>query len=316
MSFVMIAAGIRRSDRVRTLSARRALAVGSLAATTLLAAGAALGYWAAAAQAPAAPGASAASVEAPTHPFALEQIGALSARLFTLESQATQLGERIGLPPPAARTVAGSAPASAPHHAAPSPAAAAAETTAADHPPASGGRGGPLQPPRPLPGLDDLAGLDEQLAALEARIDLVADAVALRRSDQMRLPSRRPVPAATLVSPFGNRRDPFSARLAFHAGLDFAAAHGTPILSAGGGVVRAAGFRPDYGWTVEIDHGNGLRTRYAHASRLMVRRGAVVAPGERIALVGSTGRSTGPHLHFEVLRDGRQVDPRRYLAAR
>ena len=77
-----------------------------------------------------------------------------------------------------------------------------------------------------------------------------------------------------------------------------------------------AGYRPDYGWSVDIEHGNGLTTRYAHASRLLVKRGAIVAPGEPIALVGSTGRSTGPHLHFEVLRRGEAVDPKKYLVAR
>ena len=76
-----------------------------------------------------------------------------------------------------------------------------------------------------------------------------------------------------------------------------------------------AGWKNDYGWTVEINHGNGLSTRYAHASKLLVQAGRVVVPGDRIALVGSTGRSTGAHLHFEVLRNGGQVDPKRYLAA-
>lgn len=323
MSFLMIAAGGRQPARVRTLSARRALAAAALASAALLSAGAALGYWLASSPEPRA--AVPADAAAPAHPFALEQIGDLSARLFALESQATQLGARIGLlPARAPKVTAGGSvatgdganalparPVATGQPSGKAPAAAAAAPT--PKPPASGG---PLLDPRPLPGLDDLDTLDAQLAALESRIDLVADAVALRHADLMRVPSLRPVGRAEMVSAFGNRRDPFSARLAFHAGMDFAAPHGTPILSAGGGVVEVAGFRPDYGWTVEIDHGQGLRTRYAHASKLLVRRGAVVAPGERIALVGSTGRSTGPHLHFEVLRDGRQVDPRRYLAAR
>ena len=112
----------------------------------------------------------------------------------------------------------------------------------------------------------------------------------------------------------GNRVDPFVHRHAFHAGVDFAAERGTPIRSSAGGTVAFAGFRPDYGWLVEIAHGNGLTTRYAHASKLLVKVGAVVFPGEPIAIVGSTGRSTGPHLHFEVLRRGSHVDPRLYLA--
>ena len=125
----------------------------------------------------------------------------------------------------------------------------------------------------------------------------------------MRLPTRLPIPGAELTSSFGNRIDPFAHSHAFHAGLDFAARAGTPIASAAGGIVAFAGFKRDYGWVVEIDHGNGLSTRYAHASALLVRAGEVVVPGDRIAMVGSTGRSTGAHLHFEILRAGDHVDP-------
>ncbi|MGZ5131267.1 MAG: M23 family metallopeptidase, partial [Caldimonas sp.] len=129
-----------------------------------------------------------------------------------------------------------------------------------------------------------------------------------------RLPTRLPIAEAELTSTFGNRSDPLTHAHAFHAGLDFAAGLGTPIAAAAGGTVAFAGFKRDFGWVVEIDHGNGLTTRYAHASELLVRPGQVVAPGDRIARVGSTGRSTGPHLHFEVLRAGTAVDPERYLA--
>ena len=307
MSFVMIAASARRGSHVRTLSARRLAAAAALAALALLFAGGTLGYWlAVAAVAPVVAEASGdAAPDAAPHPFALEQLGVLSARLFRLESQAAQLGQRIGLlPGPSAS---------------PANPAAALTRPAQDDPAADlrrAGSGGPLLLPRPAPTLDDLGALDDQLEALEQRIDLVSDAVALRQAYLMRLPSQRPIAGADLVSSFGNRRDPFTARYAFHAGMDFAAAHGTPILAAAGGRVEVADHRPDYGWMVEIEHGNGLRTRYAHASKLLVKRGAIVRPGERIALVGSTGRSTGPHLHFEVLRDGAAVDPRRYLAQR
>ena len=106
----------------------------------------------------------------------------------------------------------------------------------------------------------------------------------------MRLPTRLPIAGAGLTSGFGNRFDPFAHTRAFHAGLDFAAEIGVPIASAAGGTVAYAGFRPDYGWVVEIDHGNGLVTRYAHASKLLVKAGDVVEPGQRIARVGSTGR--------------------------
>jgi murein DD-endopeptidase MepM/ murein hydrolase activator NlpD len=160
----------------------------------------------------------------------------------------------------------------------------------------------------------DLGAIDAQLGRVEQQIASVASAAAEQTLAMMRLPTRLPIAGAELTSTFGNRIDPFAHSHAFHAGLDFAARVGTPIASAAGGVVAFAGFKRDFGWVVDIDHGNGLMTRYAHASQLLVRAGEVVVPGDRIAMVGSTGRSTGPHLHFEVLRAGDQVDPKRYLA--
>ena len=293
MSFVMIATGATSRSRVRTLPlAPLAIGAGVLAAL-LFGAGGAAGYWVAAlaptpAVALAAPAAVAPAARAAALlPFTLEQLGAISARLFRLESQASQLGKRIGVLPKDA------------------PAAEPAPV------PARPGRGGPMLPPRA--GVPDLDSLDAQLARLEGQIGRVAEAASLRQVDAMRLPTRRPIPGADLSSPFGNRSDPFSQHHAFHAGLDFVAGHGTPILAAAGGTVTYAGFRADYGWMVEIEHGNGLATRYAHAARLLVQPGTVVVPGERIAVVGSTGRSTGAHLHFEVLRQGAHVDPKRYL---
>lgn len=300
MSLVLITASARRGSRVRTLSAARVAACGVIAAVVLLGTGATLGYQVARFEPAAAP------ADAQPHPFALEQIGALSARLFRLESQAAQLVQRLG---EIAETPTRVRERRVAEERAPSSTAAA--TSGETVPPP--GRGGPLLAPRPSPALDVL---DAQLEQLEGRIDRMLDAVALQRSDLMRLPTRIPLPEGELVSPFGNRSDPITSRPAFHAGVDFAAPHGAPIVAAAGGVVDVAGWHPDFGWTVEIEHGNGLRTRYAHASKLLVRRGDIVTPGERIALVGSSGRSTGPHLHFEVLRGGVAVDPRRYLAQR
>ncbi len=101
-----------------------------------------------------------------------------------------------------------------------------------------------------------------------------------------------------------------------HSGIDFMADSGIAIHSAAGGKVTFSGDHTQYGRLIEIDHGNGLVTRYAHASKLLVGRGAVVLPGERIALVGSTGRSSGPHLHFEVLSDGQYLNPMALLDRR
>jgi len=115
-------------------------------------------------------------------------------------------------------------------------------------------------------------------------------------------------------SGFGRRRDPFRGRLAFHRGIDLAAGHGTPICAPAAGEVVAVGRRGGYGNLIEIDHGNGVVTRYAHLHAYLVKRGDIVAPGERIGLMGRSGRATGVHLHYEVLVDDRPVDPAGLLA--
>ena len=129
----------------------------------------------------------------------------------------------------------------------------------------------------------------------------------------MTVPTQVPVFDAALGSPFGWRVDPITGHMALHTGLDFAALSGTPILAAAGGVVVTQEYQTDYGNMVEIDHGNDLITRYAHASRVFVRKGDLIRRGQRIADVGSTGRSTGPHLHFEVLVRGVPQDPQKFL---
>jgi murein DD-endopeptidase MepM/ murein hydrolase activator NlpD len=128
------------------------------------------------------------------------------------------------------------------------------------------------------------------------------------------LPQNTPVTAGFVGSGFGTRLDPFSGQMTMHAGLDFAAPVGTPILAAAGGVVSAAEYNPAYGNMVMIDHGNGLQTLYAHASKLEVRAGEIVRKGQQIANVGSTGRSTGSHLHFEVHVNGAPQNPARFLS--
>ena len=294
MSFVMFAAGPAGCSRVRTVSIRTLLIGLGAAGCALVALGAGVGYWAAAPQ-PIASTTSTVAAAAPERaraalPFAIEQLGALSGRLFKLESQAGQLSERI-------RAMQGGA-AAQPHA-------------------VKAGSGGPLLAPRPevpLVSLGDLDALSRRLGQIESQMALVSDAASQQHEALMRMPSHVPVDHVEITSPFGNREDPLTGRRAFHAGLDFAAAAGTTIHAAAAGSVAFAGFRPDYGWVVEIDHGNGLTTRYGHASRLFVKTGALVMPGDPIAAVGSTGRSTGPHLHFEVLRSGSATDPRRYLA--
>ena len=129
------------------------------------------------------------------------------------------------------------------------------------------------------------------------------------------LPTIKPVNISYNASSFGWRLDPFSGRSAFHEGLDFAAPSGTPIVAAAGGVVIASEYHHQYGNMLEIDHGNQLVTRYAHASRLLSQVGDIVRRGQHVADLGSTGRSTGPHLHFEVLLKGVPQDPHKFLLA-
>jgi lysostaphin len=124
-----------------------------------------------------------------------------------------------------------------------------------------------------------------------------------------------PVRAPFNASGFGKRVDPFTGQLAMHEGIDFLADAGSPIVAAAGGVVVFAGFHPQYGYVVDIDHGNDLVTRYAHQSKLLVKEGDVVARGRKIGEVGSTGRSTGPHLHFEVRFRGVAQNPSKFLLA-
>jgi murein DD-endopeptidase MepM/ murein hydrolase activator NlpD len=290
MSFVMIASGSASGSGMRTVSMRCVVSVAAVAVALLLATGAGFGYWlfapvhVAATTVP--------STTSTVSPFAVEQLGMLSGRLFRLESQAGQLSETL-------RHMVGRVP-----KAVASPASAA-------------GRGGPMLPPRLHGGVTavDLAEMDTRLQDIEQQIARVADAATLQHLELQHLPTRLPLDGAELSSTFGNREDPITGRRAFHAGMDFAAAQGTPIRAAAAGTVTFADFNAAYGWSVEITHGNGLVTRYAHASRLLVARGAAVRQGDTIALVGSSGRATGPHLHFEVLKDGDATDPRRYLAS-
>ena len=143
---------------------------------------------------------------------------------------------------------------------------------------------------------------DAQLSALENVM------VAHKISDAVR-PAGRPVGAGIISSYFGERSDPFTGEEGFHKGLDFAGTLGEPVMAVAAGIVTWAGARSGYGTLVEINHGNGYMTRYAHNETALVSVGQAVTRGERIALMGSTGHSTGPHVHFEVLHNGRAIDP-------
>lgn len=132
---------------------------------------------------------------------------------------------------------------------------------------------------------------------------------------KLMVPTELPVKDVGLGSTFGWRIDPFTGHSALHTGLDFPAEPGTPIYAAAGGVVVTQEFHPQYGNMIEVDHGNDLITRYAHSSLVLVKKGDLIKRGQKIAEVGTTGRSTGAHLHFEVLVQGVPQDPQKFLNA-
>ena len=180
------------------------------------------------------------------------------------------------------------------------------------------GRGGALVEGRPLT-LEELQATLNDLEQLTGeRTDLLTvmeSRLIDQRLKKAMVPTQQPLPGHDVGSRFGWRIDPITGRQALHTGLDFQCETGTPIVAAAGGVVVTAETHPQYGNMVEVDHGNDLVTRYAHASKLLVKKGDLVKRGQRLALVGTTGRSTGPHLHFEVLVQGVPQDPHRFLAA-
>ncbi|NMM26382.1 MAG: M23 family metallopeptidase [Glaciimonas sp.] len=160
--------------------------------------------------------------------------------------------------------------------------------------------------------------LDAMTTDVEHRADYMNVLESTLMADKIQsklLPTNQPVKVNYVASGFGVRFDPFTGHSTFHAGIDFPAPTGTPIVAAAGGVVIASEFHNDYGNMLEIDHGNDIVTRYAHASRLLVHIGDIVKRGQHVADIGSTGRSTGAHLHFEVRVKGVAQDPNKFLAA-
>ena len=183
------------------------------------------------------------------------------------------------------------------------------------------GRGGAIStsvPPQDLSMTDFSRHLDQLSRQMENRTDylgVLESTLFEARMKRKLLPTIPPVEGAWNASSFGWRIDPISGQQALHEGVDFISEVGTPIFAAAGGVVTMAEFHHQYGNMIEIDHGNDFTTRYAHSSRLLVKVGNVVQRGRKIAEVGSTGRSTGPHLHFEVRYKGVAQNPARFLQA-
>lgn len=313
MAFVIHSAKALTQSKVRAIDGRTLIA--GVSATLLLTLGG--GIWIGYGLAPAAPEVSASvlpvvvaaeeETSAPEERFLIDRLGELSGRLFRLESEAETLAERIGVINAFEQRLKKSVPGIKP-----------AEVK-------NDSVGGPMMPPvgarlshEPVSATEDtpettIASIEQQLEALDSALESIDAAASRRKLSHMLFPSREPVREARRSSNFGNRYDPFTGRRAFHSGMDFPAPQGTPIYASAGGKVIMAGWHREYGNKIEIDHGNGLVSRYAHAYKMMVKEGDVVSPGQKIALVGTTGRSTGPHLHFEILENGQFVNPSHYL---
>lgn len=247
------------------------------------------------------------------------RLGQIQARLAGLDALGDRLVESVGW-----KISEGARPASAPRNfwvprsrkeQQKSPGAAPASP--AEPGAAASGSGGPYLPAAPGNSLGELGRQIERTSSLlERRLDqwslLESDLLYQSVANKL-VPTSEPLREPSVGSGFGWRTDPFTGKSAIHEGLDFNAPIGTPILAAGAGVVASAGRNQAYGLMVDIDHGSGVSTRYAHATTILVRPGDIVRQGQKIAEVGTTGRSTGPHLHFEVRVSGEPRDPMRYL---
>ena len=184
--------------------------------------------------------------------------------------------------------------------------------------PGLGGAQSTMLPPQNL----TLSDLGSKVSSLSRQLENRGDVLGLLEAQlfeqavkKKAMPTMMPVTAPFNASGFGYRIDPFTGQQAMHEGIDFITDVGTPVVAAAGGVVQFAGFHPQYGNMIDIDHGNDLVTRYGHLSKVLVKEGDVLQRGRRIAESGNTGRSTGPHLHFEVRFRGAAQNPTRFLLA-
>lgn len=158
-----------------------------------------------------------------------------------------------------------------------------------------------------------LDGLAERIDSREQQLEVLDNLMSANKFGAETFVAGRPIDKGWMSSRYGQRTDPFTGRIAWHGGIDFAGKAGTEIKAVASGVVTWSDSRNGYGKLVEINHGNGYKTRYAHCAELNVNVGDIVRKGDVIALMGSTGRSTGPHVHFEVYKNGRSVDPATYI---
>lgn len=181
------------------------------------------------------------------------------------------------------------------------------------------GMGGPTGVPGRSYEIEELSeaieSLDERLENRERQLAVLEDVIMERELTAATIPAGEPIGKGWMSSPYGYRQDPISGKRAWHDGVDFAGRLGSPVLAVAGGVVTFAGERWGYGKLVEVTHGSGYVTRYAHALKISVEEGQVVRRGDQVAEMGSSGRSTGPHVHLEVLKNGESVNPWKYVQA-
>ena len=181
----------------------------------------------------------------------------------------------------------------------------------------SPGVGGPDEPS--MQEMDFGSEIDAVIAELEDReqqLSVLENILITSNMQEEVFPTGRPIKRGWISSYYGTRTNPFSGKLQFHKGMDFAGKSGSDVLAVGGGVITWSAKRYGYGNLVEINHGNGYITRYGHNSENLVNVGDTVKKGEIISRMGSTGRSTGPHVHFEVLKNGRQINPQKFVQRR
>ncbi len=165
------------------------------------------------------------------------------------------------------------------------------------------------------PILAALEAFEQKLTTRERQMRVLEDILLAGRMQRELKPSGWPIENGYISSMYGWRADPFNGRRALHSGIDFAGRAGSDVLAVASGIVTEAGPRAGYGLMVEINHGNGYVTRYGHSQRVFARLGQKVEKGQKIASMGSSGRSTGPHVHFEVLLNGYVVNPAQYIQA-
>jgi len=218
-----------------------------------------------------------------------QKVGEMQAKLLQMESLTERVSSLAGIPAGEIKSKTGAA-----------------------------GAGGPLIAGRSL-SLEELQTAVDRLQMVgDQQIDLLTVAESRffeKKIKDMAIPTQLPVLAGRVGSAFGWRIDPFTGKSALHTGLDFPAETGTPIFASAGGLVVTQEYHSEYGNMIEVDHGNHVISRYAHTSKVFVKKGDLIKRGQKIALVGATGRSTGPHLHYEVLVQGAPQDPRKFLNA-